>query len=285
MAKLRAPLLAIKAVGTLGNHITFTTLKHQQIAKHKPTPTDRQTVQQVAQRTKFADCIGDWNALTPTQKQAWIDQAKTTNQTALSLWMEDCLAVTPPQTLERQVAANTDDCYMEWTGSGWNFNHGGVSIPTGYVYGFAFKSGGGMRFLNMTIPPGSTILQAKLKLNAHYTASNTIVKSKIRGDKTINPLTFSNLADYQARTRTTAETLWDNIPAWTAGVEYTSPDFKDTIQEIINLPGWSSGNPIVIFWDDHDDRSTHTIFTVRACTQHDNNPPKAGKLWVEYQPA
>jgi len=95
MAKLRAPLLAIKAVGTLGNRITFTTLKHQQIAKHKPIPTDPRTAPQIAQRDKVADCATQWQALSPSEKQAYIDQAKGARQTAFSLFLVACLQAPP----------------------------------------------------------------------------------------------------------------------------------------------------------------------------------------------
>ncbi len=51
---------------------------------------------------------------------------------------------------------------------------------------------------------------------------------------------------------------WDNIPAWTQDTEYQSPDISAIVQEIVNQAGWVSGNHLVLFWDDHEGRSTAT---------------------------
>ncbi|GAH46716.1 unnamed protein product, partial [marine sediment metagenome] len=63
---------------------------------------------------------------------------------------------------------------------------------------------------------------------------------------------------------------------------YQSPDIKDIIQEIINLDGWASGNPLAIFWDDHDDRSDHNAATVRRYKSWDHADRQPPMLYIEW---
>ena len=184
--------------------------------------------------------------------------------------------------LNLQVGASSDDGYQYWDGSDWvwTITHGYQNA--GYWGATALKYGGGMRFLNATIPAGSTINAAYLTLRCQTSKSTTGVKTKIRGEDADNPGTLSTQADYAGRTRTTAEVLWDNIASWTADTDYNSPEIKTVIQEIVDRGGWASGNAMVIFWDDHDDRSDHNAETIRQAYAYDNSSTYAPKLHIEY---
>ena len=185
-------------------------------------------------------------------------------------------------TIDRQVGASSDDCRMWWTGALWEINLTASSLGAGYHRADAQKRGCGMRFTNITIPKGSTIVSAYLTFTANDNYAVTVVNTKIRGDDADDAPTFSDATDYFARARTTAEVLWDAIAAWTAESEYNSPDIKTVIQEIIDRAGWSSGNAIVIFWDDHDDRSTHSDGATRAGKSYDYDTGECPKLHIEY---
>jgi hypothetical protein len=139
-----------------------------------------------------------------------------------------------------------------------------------------------MRFTNITLPKGSTINSACITLTADGDQSVATVNSKVRGEDVDNAAQFSDETDYWARPRTSAEVNWDNIPAWTAETEYDSLDIKTVIQEIIDRDGWSSGNALVIFWDDHDDRSSHVSDCRRIGYSYDGSSTKAPKLHIEY---
>lgn len=95
MAKLIAPLLAFKAIGTIASQLTFVVNRQVNIAKRKPIPADPRTPGQIAQRDKVADCATQWQALTPSEKQDYIDQAKGARQTAFSLFLVACLQAPP----------------------------------------------------------------------------------------------------------------------------------------------------------------------------------------------
>jgi hypothetical protein len=185
-------------------------------------------------------------------------------------------------TLDRQVAASADDCFVYWDGLAWVFSFGVPRIRLGYHAADQYKQGGGMRFLNITIPKGATIDAAYLTITARDSDNLNDVNSKIHGEDVDDAATFSDLADYQGRDRTTAVVNWDGIASWTENVEYNSPEIKTIIQEIIDRAGWASGNDLVIFWDDHDDRSTHTNNTERTGKAYDYSTTACPKLHIEY---
>jgi len=185
-------------------------------------------------------------------------------------------------TLDRQVGAGIDDCRRYWTGAYWSFSVEDGAQWAGYWSSAAYKAGGGMRFANVTIPKGATITAAYLTLQARDSHSLTTVNSCIKGEAADNAASFSNVTDFDNRVRTSANVAWDSIPAWTAGIDYNSPEVKTVIQEIINRAGWASGNALVIFWDDFDDRSTHTDGVCRVGRSYDGTTTKCARLHIEY---
>ncbi len=182
-----------------------------------------------------------------------------------------------------QVAASADDCARTYiTTSYWS------KITTYFYAGYDNNSnqdfGSAARFLNVTIPAGSTITLANLIVTCKQVTSATAVNTRLRAQADINPATFSDAADFDARTWTTAYVNWDAIPAWTLGTEYTSPDIKAAIQEVINLANWASGNPLTILWDDFQKRSTQVSGTERLSYSYDGSTTTAPKLVITYTP-
>jgi len=141
-----------------------------------------------------------------------------------------------------------------------------------------------MRFTNVTIPKGATITTAYLTFRARDNRTGTVVRSKIYGEDADNPSSFSHYADYDGRPRTSASVTWDSIPGWSGGNDYNSPEIKIIIQEIIDREGWESGNALVTFWDDHDDRSDHNDNATRRGQSYDGSASNAPKLHIEYTP-
>ena len=150
-----------------------------------------------------------------------------------------------------------------------------------------------MRFQGVTIPQGATITAAYFTLVAVSPWTGTTPKSRITGENVDNAAAWSTLADYQARRGTVvgganndhltaAQVNWDDIPAWSAGTAYNSPSIVSIIQEIVNRPGWASGNALALWWDDHDNRSSQIDACNRSGASWDSatyNPPA---LTVEY---
>lgn len=142
---------------------------------------------------------------------------------------------------------------------------------------------GGMRFLNITIPQGATILSAYLKLKANLTIATTTVNTRFEGQNSDDTNTFveSPLSDYENRPRTVAKVDCNAIPAWTKDVLYTSNDLKTIIQEIINRAGWVSGNSIVIFWNNNG--SSAKIACARTGYSFDSSAGDAPTLEITYE--
>jgi hypothetical protein len=191
-----------------------------------------------------------------------------------------------PETITVQVAASEDDCRVcdakapphVWTWISTTEDH----HAAGFNYISKVYEGGGMRFRNIPIPKGAIINSAYLKLTAKWSISGVVVRTKIQGEAVDNASPFSNLSNYNGRARTNATVRWDNIPAWAAGTEYTSPDISAIIQEIVNRDGWSPGNALVLFWE--DDGSDTGSETRRAALSYDGSPANAPKLEITYTP-
>jgi hypothetical protein len=183
-----------------------------------------------------------------------------------------------------QVVANLDDAGKYWNGSEWVFATG-RNINVGYWSVVCLKEGSGMRFI-CPAPPGSTILDAFLvfKASVGLDMEEFGVNTRIRGEKSVNAIAFSDLADYDARTRTDAFVTWDDVPLYENNVEFWSPDISTIIQEVINQDGWAAYNALALFWDDHEGRSTATDLTQRNAYSHDTSPTFAPKLYIFYTP-
>lgn len=178
------------------------------------------------------------------------------------------------------ATGSTDDCHVLKNADLFSLTND--RFRAGYYNVDNKNIGSAARFLNVTIPVGSTITLANLILTNIDTDSSAVVNSRLRAEANVNPATFSNMANFNARTWTTAYVNWDAIAAWTENVEYTSPDIKACIQEVIGLSNWASGNPMAVLWDDFEARTTQTDYTARPAYSYDRSTTKAPKLYVEY---
>jgi VCBS repeat-containing protein len=107
----------------------------------------------------------------------------------------------------------------------------------------------GMRFNGIDIPQGATVSKAYIQFQTDETNSEATSLS-LQGEATDNALTFVDTdGNITSRGRTTAAVSWTPVP-WTtrgeAGPNQQTPDIAAVIQEIVNRPGWSSGNSLVI---------------------------------------
>lgn len=110
----------------------------------------------------------------------------------------------------------------------------------------------GLRFTPVTVPQGSTIQSANIVFTSDEDQSGSTTV-RIRGEASDNAAAFSTATfNISSRADTTAAVTWSSIPAWSTGEvgsDTTTPDIKAIIQEIVNRPGWASGNALVITVD------------------------------------
>ncbi|MBU0764715.1 MAG: right-handed parallel beta-helix repeat-containing protein [Bacteroidetes bacterium] len=134
------------------------------------------------------------------------------------------------------IAAGTDDAYET---SGGTMSVTASYLSTGYDGYYV-----GLRFANVTITQGATINSATF--SAYYYTAQAGITVEIYGQAVDNAGAFTTTAgNISGRTPTTA-----NVANWTfdisSGVWNTSPSIVNIIQEIVNRPGWVSGNAICI---------------------------------------
>ena len=148
-------------------------------------------------------------------------------------------------TVTSQVSNDNDDAEEEV--SGGDMERGSSDLEL-------IRDGGtnqlvGIRFRNINVPQGSTIVSASIQFTTDETDSGP-TSLVIRGHDTNNAGNFTNNDyDISSRTLTTATVAWNNVPAWNsvgqAGPNQRTPDLGSIVQEIVDRGGWSSGNSMV----------------------------------------
>lgn len=135
----------------------------------------------------------------------------------------------------------------------------------------------GLRFV-VAIPKGAVISKAYLQFKT-ATVSSGATTLTLRGQTSDNAPTFeSRNGNISSRTTTSATVTW-SPPAWTlageAGLRQQSPDLSSIIQEIVNRPGWVSGNALALII---------TGTGERVATSFDGDRSGAPLLHVDYLP-
>ncbi|HBH49538.1 MAG TPA: hypothetical protein DDX98_12900 [Bacteroidales bacterium] len=127
-----------------------------------------------------------------------------------------------------------DALYDDDLDAGWEGQEGDASILTM-----------GMRFQNLTIPPGATIDSAFIIVCSHEAKlSDDIANLTVYGDASDNAPTFTEDSLITDRAQTSATVAWTVAEDWKIWGFYRTPDLKTIVQEIVNRGGWASGNAI-----------------------------------------
>lgn len=197
--------------------------------------------------------------------------------------------------IQSQITAGPDDISAFFNGK-WNLWDTGLAMTEevgGRWNDTEERYVTGLRFTNVNIPKDAVITSATVNFVSDQTNTAGTVNTKFTGQAADNPGPFTTLADLQARrgtlmgghddlNLTTAQVNWDNITSWYAGGFYSSPDLSTIVQEIVDRKEWTLGNPIVIFWDDADGRSTGDK-AVRSAFSFDWNLANAPILTITWE--
>ena len=113
----------------------------------------------------------------------------------------------------------------------------------------------GVRFQNITIPQGATITNAYIEFRGDEAdAFSSQLNIYIAGEAIDNSPTFTTTTNnISSRQLTTTQYLWPSgsIPGWVVDGMYATPNFSAVAQEIVNRPGWNSGNAMsYVIWSD-----------------------------------
>ena len=185
-----------------------------------------------------------------------------------------------------QPLASNQDClaYRDFWGT-WSLNLTDPAVRGGYKSWGQQSQVSGLYFPNVPIPPNSLISRAYLILRASDSFTKDLVFTVIEAEKNANPIPFSTLADFQARAKIPEAHSWSFVHApWKKDILYSSPDFHGIITDVIGLPGWASGNSLVLFWGDESGINPPDAGMERAGYSFDGNPAEAPRLEITYEP-
>ncbi len=107
----------------------------------------------------------------------------------------------------------------------------------------------GIRFPGVNVPKGVTITNAYLQFKVDETSSGA-TSLFLQGEANSNALVFTNTThNVSSRIRTANVVSW-YPPSWltlaATGTDQRTPNLASIIQEIINQPGWATGNSLVV---------------------------------------
>lgn len=131
----------------------------------------------------------------------------------------------------------------------------------------------GLRFRNLSIPQGATISYAYFSFVADDSDSG-YSWLRIFGEDHNDAKNFDE-EDFEITDRPLTDAFADWVPsAWSEGVEYFSSPVTDIVQEIVDRPGWNSGNDLALIIE--------TYAGERDAVSYDNDASDAPLLCVYY---
>jgi hypothetical protein len=173
----------------------------------------------------------------------------TANDSALATFDEVTVTAlgseSTPTTLERSIAVGSDDA-EERSGGRVDLVSSDLELTTDGTNPQTV----GLRFTNVTVPPGATIVRAWVQFRVDEVSTGA-TSLTIAAQAADNPPTFSSVGrdNISSRPRTPATVGW--VPAsWpttnATGPDQRTPDVSAVIQQVVGRPGWASGNALVV---------------------------------------
>ena len=170
-------------------------------------------------------------------------------------------AVTTPLIFEKRVTAGSDD--------GEERSGGSIALSSSdleLVYDGSTSQVVAVRFTGVTIPKGATLSNAYLQFGVDEVSTSATTLA-IQGEATDNAAILTTASfNISRRSRTAASVAWTPAPWPTvgeSGVNQRTPNLAAVLQEIINRPGWNSGNAMVILFTGSGRRTAYA-YDVRA---------------------
>jgi hypothetical protein len=119
------------------------------------------------------------------------------------------------------------------------------------------------RFTNVMIPPGATIVSAKLELYAvSYTGEDVALRYAGEAAADAAPLT-ATARNLSLRARTDAD-VTDIPAAWRRYAWNAAPDLAPVVQEIVDTSGWRAGAALVLFAVDDGSDAVRMVGTAET---------------------
>jgi hypothetical protein len=134
----------------------------------------------------------------------------------------------------------------------------------------------GMRFTGVGVPKGATITNAYVQFQVDEVSTAT-TSLTIAGQAADSATTFTTASgDVGNRSRTNARAAWTPVPWPTADArtaDQRTSDLSAVVQEVVNRPGWTTGNPVALIVTGSGSRIAESF---------DGGAAKAPVLHIEY---
>lgn len=149
----------------------------------------------------------------------------------------------PPSTIDVRIASSADDAEESATGG-----MALLSTDLELVHDGSNQTVG-LRFSGLAIPRGAAITAASVQFQVDETNTEPTAVT-IAGEATDFATSFKyTTGNISSRPRTGAAVTW-TLPAWStigaAGTDERTPNLAAVLQEIVNRPGWTSGNAVAL---------------------------------------
>lgn len=168
------------------------------------------------------------------------------------------VSVYPEGRVDVAVAGSSDDAEQTSSGS--------MKLSSLDLELLDYDAGGpheavGLRFSGVDVANGSQIANAYVQFTAN-SASSEVASLTIRGEASDDAPAFSSAVnDISSRAATSATVVW-SPGDWTgsaSGAAEATANIAPIIQEIVNRPGWVSGNSLVLMFTGSGDREAKSF--------------------------
>lgn len=131
----------------------------------------------------------------------------------------------------------------------------------------------GLRFKNITVPQGSYIASAKIKLTSRDSSSQAAewtLQSQINSSAEIFT---TEKYDISLRPHSDQIVTW-TPGAWVNNNQYESPEIKHLVQEVVDQSSWSNGNDLALIVSGTGNRDAWS---------YDGDPIKSAELFITFE--
>ena len=175
-------------------------------------------------------------------------------------------------TVGAQISVGTDDADQDGVGSDTMLTNSPLKVGQNFHIG--------LRFVGHGLPNNAFILNSSIQFTTESGQTGGSPSTRIVGEDADNAVTFVEVInDLTDRPTTSASVVW-NMPDWPTDGESAaaqqSPDISVVIQEIVDRPGWTTGNPLVLILEPNGGSAE------RLAWSYDGSVSDAAVLSVEY---
>lgn len=178
----------------------------------------------------------------------------------------------PPDGLLREVFLSVD----AGENDAFEKTYNGVVVPSNSVILVGKDQVAAFRFLNLPVPANAVIEKARLLMVCASGEKNAVSLRYVAERSAYSEPFRVRQADLSSRLFTGEEVLDDN-PAWESGEYNESPDLRQLLQRVIELPGWKEGNAVTFFICDNGSSS------YRSLRSFEGDPARPSGLYVQYR--